>query len=122
MPLPEAPPTTVVRSYLSALNAHDVATAKALLQPHWRAIVTGEDDSPLTNIRNITNVRVGTPQPELPTLRGPYKRWETVYVPVRFDLQQYRVVSMRNGRTSWGYVVGRPDSVSPWRIVNEGVG
>jgi hypothetical protein len=120
MPSRDASPATVVRAYLAALNAHDRSTAVRLLAPRHRAIVETEIDSPLTNIRSITHIRIGTVSPQ--GGQGPDARFEIVDVSVRFDLSQYRAESMPNGPTDWGYLVGRAHASYPWRIVDEGVG
>jgi len=91
-----------------------------LLAPGHRAVVEREIDSPLTDVRSITQVRIGsvTPQPG----QGPNRRLQIVDVAVQFDLSQYRAESMSNGRTDWGYLLGRASPSDPWRIVDEGVG
>ena len=122
MPPPTAAPATIVATYLRALGAHDTTVAEALLEPRWRTSVQHEVDSPLTDTRSITNIKLGAPQRAGESANGPYEGWQTVYVPATFELRQYHADSMPDGPTDWGYVVGRRTPHEPWRIVDEGVG
>ena len=120
MPPRSASPATVVRTYLLALNAHDRSTAEKLLAPGHRTVVEREVDSPLTDVRGITHIQIGTVSRQAG--QGPYAHWDIVDVVVHFDLSQYHSESMPNGPTDWGYLVGRAQPSDPWRIVDEGVG
>ena len=78
-------------------------------------------DSPLTNWLSVADVRVGTPRRGEAVGSARRHRWVR-YVPVTFVLHQRREVSMRDGPTTWGYVLVRDAASDPWLIDDQGTG
>jgi hypothetical protein len=118
VPLPpvSAGPQHVVRAYLAALNAHDTRTARSLLTPGFAMTVETNVDSWFRNVRSITHVRVNRP-----TIERDGQSLRAV-VGVHFVLDQYKVESMENGPTDWGYSLVRTSSKRRWLISGEGLG
>jgi len=119
MPARHASPEQVVTAYLAALNSHDCKTAVAM---------TTEDakDSARSwcrNVASLTDVVVRDHFAERPAWSGHSASVEVADVPVRFNLN-WRLFhsdgSMSEGATSWGYLLARPSTDAPWRIVDQG--
>ncbi|MDX6204448.1 MAG: hypothetical protein QOF39_505 [Frankiales bacterium] len=118
-----ASPQDVVRAYLAALNAHDVATATRLLTAEHAHLVASEVDSWFTNVRSITAVEVGYSVPESGAGSGSLGAGyaHVVRVGATFNLHQKDASSMQNGRTDWGYLLVRNADTQPWLIADEGM-
>ena len=114
-------PREVVSAYLAALDAGDASAALQLATPRFQAELKGEVDSPLTNWVSVADVRVGTPR-EDDALASARRYRLVLNVPVNFALRQREEVSMRDGKTTWGYVVVRQDPSDAWLIDDQGVG
>ena len=120
LPAAGAPPARVVAAYVAALDAHDVATAKALMTPRFRQLVEHQVDSWFTNTVSIRRLKTGAPY-AVPGVGSSVRRRFVRYVPVQFDLEQRRQVSMRNGPTVWGYVLVRDRPPGRWLVDGVGV-
>jgi hypothetical protein len=116
MPPDDASPQEVVRTYVEAINEGDVDTARQLLTPQRAKNVGAQADSFFDNVNSITKLEL---LPERPEFGSDYKF--AVKIPVTFDLDQKEEMSMPDGPTDWGYLLGRNATNEPWRIYDEGV-
>lgn len=115
-----ATPEQVVRMYVQALDAHDIARAKTLLTSAHAQEVEGEQDSWFTNVVHISDLRLSEPVPEdgQGTLAQGYS--QVIFVPVEFTVTLKAQESMSNGHTVWGYLLARNSDAQRWAIVDEG--
>jgi hypothetical protein len=77
------------------------------------------------DVASLTNVHVSDHVKERPEYFGYSAAEEVVNVPVTFDLSWrpfHNDGSMREGPTTWGYLMVRDSADSPWRVFSEGVG
>jgi hypothetical protein len=121
VPRADASPEDVVRAYLDALNAHDCATAEA--------VMTSGDESIAyawcRDVAHLKQVGVGRHSTENPRWLGLPRgaQGEFVSVPTSFDLD-WRLfhgdMTMDQGATSWGYVLVRSAPDQPWLIFDQG--
>ncbi|MGW6376139.1 hypothetical protein ACWFRB_08760 [Rhodococcus sp. NPDC055112] len=120
-PAVTATPEEVVRSFIQAINAGDADAGQHLvaddrwsrLQPWFRTSLTGRhphiDDLTIRNVSAITTAG---------TAAEGYQ--QGMSVPVTFTLSNADE-SMHDGRTTWGYVLGRNSDDDSWRILDNGV-
>ncbi|MYS22527.1 MULTISPECIES: hypothetical protein [unclassified Streptomyces] len=109
MPSAAAEPGGVVRAYMRALDAHDVATARALSTSSHRA-VTGSWLADTSGMKALT-------------VSAPITEGSEVQVPVTFDLHQHwwtEDPSMPPGHHDWSYILVRQHG--RWLIQDEGMG
>jgi hypothetical protein len=118
LPPVNADPERVVTTYVAALNAHDLRTARALLTPAHERLVESGEDSWFRNVRSVTHLHVNQPSIYRPHGHPPL----LAIVGVRFVLDQYKVESMENGPTVWGYMLERQSPNQRWLIYDEGLG
>jgi hypothetical protein len=114
LPPVSAGPQRVVAAYVTALSDHDLHTARALLTRAHARDVEGEEDSWFRNVRSITHLHVNRPWIDQKSTHA--------VVGVRFVLDQYKVESMENGPTVWGYMLVRKSPKNRWLIEDEGLG
>lgn len=108
-------------AYLDALNAHDCATAKALMT----ADAEDSAKSWCQDVGSLTSVDVHDHFTERPEASGHSAPDEVANVPVTFDLNWrpfHNDGSMAEGATIWGYLLVRDSGDSPWRIFDQGTG
>jgi hypothetical protein len=110
-----------VAAYVSALDAHDIVTARALLTPAHARVVQGAADSWFRNVVSIKQLQMNKP------FKDPYDARHLHYnhcvgMGVSFALEQHQVMSMPNGPTVWGYTLCRNSRGRRWRIADEGTG
>jgi hypothetical protein len=121
VPVPNAKPEQVVKAYLDALNAHDCATAMAVM-------TEGAKDSAKSwceDIASLTDIDVRDHFIERPKGSGHSAPDEVANVPVSFNLDWRRFHndgSMDEGATTWGYLLVRDSTDLRWRIFDQGVG
>jgi hypothetical protein len=110
-----------VAAYVSALNAHDIVTARALLTPVHARVVQGAVDSWFRNVVSIKHLQMNKP------FKDPYDARQLHYnycvgMGVEFAVEQHQVMSMPNGPTESGYTLCRNSRSRRWRIADEGSG
>ena len=121
VPAPGATPEEVVTAYLRALTAHDCDTAEALT-------TLGEKDNAVSwckDVASLSAVHVRPHSDERPKWSGRSPTEQVSNVPVTFVLDWRRFHddgSMDEGATTWGYLLVRDSTGSPWRIFDQGVG
>jgi hypothetical protein len=117
MPGADAPPATVARTYVAALNAHDDRAVRSLS-------TTPESVTWLDDVKQISNLQVTGVRPEKPQWSGEPAGTEVRHVGVRFDADWglFSDGSLEAGDTVWGYWLKRDSSTGRWVIFNEGVG
>lgn len=120
-PAPPASPSAVVRAYVTALNSHDTARARKLMTPEWAGVVSRQVDGWFTNLVRIQALRIGRPRSDRAVGSARHHRF-VLYVPVTFNLSQKKQTSMRNGPTTWGYVLVRDQRSARWQIDGDGAG
>ena len=123
MPPASAPPMAVLRTYLSALNTHNVRLARALLDPNWRALMGARWDEMAANDRRIGNVQL---QLAAPAATAWDPRTKVGYVDrydlqVNFDLQVYDPNATDRRPHAYGYTLIRANPTAPWRLAGEGL-
>jgi len=120
MPAASAEPQVVVRSYLDALDAHDLDTARALLTPEHRAQVERTSGNWFANLRSLRDVRLQPAEDDREGYgvgsRYPY----AVRVPASFDLRLFFDQPAGDGPMTWTFVLVRASVDDPWRIRDEG--
>lgn len=118
VPSSSASPEQVVRAYLTASTAHDVATMNAL-----SAGDRFERASRFKPTWMVSGVKTYPPRAD----GGPGTAWTTWHQVVRVDID----MRMLKGHdmnfpddtdTYWGYILARQTDHDPWRIVDQGVG
>lgn len=114
VPAASATPEAVVRAYVSALDAKDIAAAGKMLTSRHAEDVARATDSWFTNVRSLRALSV-TPARTDPDHPG------KVRVDVQLDLQMRSEISMSNGRTTWGYFLERDHADGRWLIADEGI-
>lgn len=118
VPAATASPEQVVRTYLAASSAHDVATMNALsagdrfqrasrFRPTWM----------------VSKVRTFAPTAD----GGPGSAWtgwhQVVNVSVdMFVLKGHDLNFPDHTPATWGYILARQSDRDPWRIIDQGVG
>jgi hypothetical protein len=123
LPPRDASPIRVVRAYVSALDARDLATARRLVAPG-----SGQRVSPrfwIDNLDSITGLRVQRPSPLPPRVVGRGPSWQVVVVNVTFHVQWrwlHDQTGLPEGGKFWGYTLARSATTKPWRIIDEGTG
>jgi hypothetical protein len=121
VPATGATPEQVVTAYLTALKAHDCDTAKALTIPSDR----DNTKAWCTDVGSLSAVHVRTHHDERPKWSGRSPSEQVSNVPVTFVLDWRRFHndgSMDEGPTTWGYLLARDSTDSPWRIFDQGTG
>jgi hypothetical protein len=110
LPPTDASPTTVVRTYLDALDARDCDTAAKL----W----TSDGNLDCHGIAGVSNIRVHDPVP------GPQETTLQTYVTVEFHLswRRFHYDPSLADDVAWGYYLDRSTPTSPWRITEGGAG
>lgn len=124
VPIPPvtAGPVDVVTAYVTALDKHDITTAKALSTPEKVEFTEGADGWYSTT-RSIRDLEVREPIPQGPdsgeTRAGSR---EAVYVPVSFDLDQCGGGdgTLPEGDMGWGYLLSRASPTDRWLVTDEG--
>ena len=114
-------PAEVVLAYLGALQAGDVAMARALLTDRFAEETDRAVDSWFRQEVRFAQVAIGAPVSARGTATA-MRYARSVNVPVRFDLIQAAPVSLPNGPTVWGFTLGRDRGSEPWRIDGAGRG
>lgn len=118
VPVPNATatPSEVVSAYLSALNARDCSTARALVATDFRATAAYWCE-------RIGSLKHASLYPD--PADNQRAAAVTAGVGVTFDLH-WRLFhgdgSMRNGPTTWGYGLIRTSAAGRWLINEEGTG
>ena len=106
--------------YLTALDSHDIATARELLSAKHADEVDHYADSWFRNIDSIKNI-VTTESGFPPAAHPPGQGYaETAAVQAQFDLRQKTIGSFSDGPVSWGYILGRNSDSDHWVITSEG--
>lgn len=122
VPPRDANPERVVKAYVDALNAHDCATALALVTT---ADAKTSAKSWCEDVASLTHVNIANHFIEESKWSGHSESQQVANVPVTFDLN-WRAFhsdgSMPEGATTWGYLLVRNSTGSPWRIFSDGVG
>jgi hypothetical protein len=121
VPRLDATPEQVVTAYIDALNAHDCETAEFLMMEGAESTATQW----CQDVASLTSVNVDGHFREPPGASGHSAGEEVANVPVTFDLNWRPFQddgSMDEGATTWGYLLMRSSSGSPWRIFDQGTG
>ncbi|MGH3510422.1 MAG: hypothetical protein ACRDPI_09360 [Nocardioidaceae bacterium] len=77
------------------------------------------------DVASLTDVKIHHHFPERPKDSGHSVPEEVANVPVSFDLNWrpfHNDGSMEEGAITWGYLLGRDSTHSPWRIFDQGTG
>ena len=124
LPPVDASAETVVLTYLAALDRHDIALAKQLLEPGYRKQVESEADGDFENVVSISDVRITGTSTDYGPWRKPLPNGysDVITVQTRYNLHQKRVESRNDGDTMWGYTLVRRGPGSRWLIEEEGMG
>jgi hypothetical protein len=117
LPPVNAGPKRVVTTYVAALNAHDLRTAKALLTPAHERLVESGEDSWFRNVRSITHLQVNRPALSR-SRQGPL----LAIVGVRFVLDQIQGGIDGERAYCLGYMLVRHGPNQRWLIYDEGLG
>lgn len=118
VPAADATPRQVAKAYMTALDAGDADTARALSTPRQR-------ESADTWLSTTAHMRERTTShPQERSGKTPEDHvGKSVYVPVNFTLQQkwwhFYDPSMPDGRHDWGYVLVRDHG--RWLVNDEGM-
>jgi hypothetical protein len=121
LPPLSASPQRVVAAYVAAINAHDTATARALLTPAYGRLTADAPDSWFTNVESIKHLRLNKPFEDSNIAQTLHYRY-ALGMGAQFALNQHKVLSMRNGQTTWGFWVVRNSRSQRWLIGTEGTG
>lgn len=121
LPPVSASPQRVVAAWVAAINAHDTETARALMTPAYAKLSDRAPDSWFTNVESMTHLRVNKPFADVSSA-GTLQYRYALDMGAEFVLKQHSVLSMPNGRTTWGFIVVRNNRQQPWRIGEEGTG
>ncbi len=123
LPGSDATPLQVVESYVAALNARDLTTARALVSPD-RARRIESTQGGWFGFGTISDLRLsGPPRPEEPVNSQAQGYTFAVFVPVTLvasatgDLWG---LPPEEGPMPWGYLLARNDERERWVIVDEG--
>jgi hypothetical protein len=110
VPAPSAPPLTVLRAYIAALNAHDTKTAKELVTPGFTPRTDTYFSVSIVEIVTVLSVSSLPPGPG-------------VDIKTRLH-EQFRSAgpSEPNGVNSWNFYLARKGPAGAWRVVGEGLG
>lgn len=120
VPVPprSATPEEVVRTYLEASNAHDVATMNALTAGN------APRESRFRRTWIVGDVKTYPAAPESAAGGSAAEGWRQA---VRVDVDMHMVkgddMNMPDHTDAyWGYILGRQTSSERWRIIDQGVG
>ena len=117
LPAESAPPEEVVRTYLKAVIARDIDTARCLSTPEFADQEESVIDSPFCDWTDLTTVTTCPCHPD----SDDTGRYTTVMsVPVRLDLQRRGQAAPED--FSWGYWLEKESPRERWRIYESGEG
>lgn len=120
LPPDDATPEQVVRAYLDAMDAHDCTRAASLTTDDMEERRWCED------LRGVSVFKISPPYEEKPKWSGRSPEEQVVSVPVNFELswrwRPFNFDPTMDGVTTWGYLLVRTSSDTPWRIFSQGVG
>ena len=113
MPPVTAGPAEVVRTYVAALDEHDLGTATALSTPEH----VDEAEDWHRNLISVSDLQVKEPYPD-GSDTGYAEAW---WVAVTFDVNRCdRFPRVEGNDSVWGYTVVRNSPAQRWLISNEG--
>jgi hypothetical protein len=120
VPAADAEPQHVVRSYLDALDAHDLDTARTLLTSDYRQQVDRTGGNWFGNLRSARDVRVRAAEDARDGYGVGSHYPYAVRVPVTFELRLFFDQPVGDGPLNWSFVLVRKSVNEPWRIRDEG--
>lgn len=116
---PRGTPEAVVLDYLEAVAAGDRATVRELSSPAFDERMAAAADSWYSQEVTFTDIALGERRDADGS--GTATRFaQVVHIPVAFDIEQERDLSLPNGETVWGFTLGRQDDTEPWVIDDMG--
>ena len=119
---PSASAVAVGRAWLGAVDAGDAAAGRRLETARFAAADAKAVDGWFSgNVTSVRDARVVSSTPG----RGLVSNLtyaQVRQVTFRFDLQQERASSFRDGDTIWGLILVRNKAGEPWLIDDQGLG
>jgi hypothetical protein len=116
LPPPNADPNHVVAVYLSALNAHDLSTARTLLTPAHLKEVQRETDSWFNDLKSVHLLRMSQPS----VLHRTFPK--RVFIAVGITAQWHQLGTSTNGPGPYSYYLIQSGPNKRRLIYNEGLG
>jgi hypothetical protein len=120
VPAADAEPQHVVRSYLDALDAHDLDTASTLLTPDYRQQVERTGGNWFANLRSVRDVRVSAAEDARDGYGVGSHYPHAVRVPATFTVRLFFDQPTGDGPLNWSFVLVRESVTEPWRIHDGG--
>ncbi len=111
-------PEQLVKTYYQSLAVGDITTARECLSDEYAKEIGIFEDSDLTNLRSIKDIRVRTGAPV-----GLYgKNYKEAQVVAQYEATYRQMITEADGKQIRFIYVAKKTKNSPWKIISIGTG